>query len=253
MNADRWLAHFERNRDRRPEPPWAAPIRVPPEALGPLRQSLEQFQLGDGGGPACLIAWDAKRYCSSRGLSELVEHWFAEERGHSRLLLGAVKRFGGTPITGHWSFTAFCMARRLFGVRFELTVLLLTEIVSTCYYRLLQRHGNDVALRAMCKLILRDEAGHVAFHRDRLAEASLRGFGCYRSMRFRFLGLGAATMLWVNHAPCLKGLGATRREYYGEVWRELGRFVKLLRREAAARNTTRTLSSAILQPAVQQS
>src|SRR5436189_232967 len=122
-------------------------------------ETLEQFQLGDGGGPACLIAWDAKRYCSTRGLSQLVDHWFAEEREHSRLL---------------------------------------------------QRHGNDLALRAMCKLILRDEAGHVAFHRNRLAEVHPRGFGCYRSMRFRLLELGAATMLWVNHAPCLKALGATR-------------------------------------------
>jgi hypothetical protein len=50
-------------------------------------------------------------------------------------------------------------------------VLLHTEIVSTIYYRLMRRHGADPALRAMCRLILRDEAGYIAFHRDRLSRA----------------------------------------------------------------------------------
>src|SRR5439155_4684904 len=119
----------------------------------------------------------------------------------------AVARFGGRCIRAHWSFTAFCLVRRWFGVRFELTVLLLTEIVSTVYYRLLRRHGADPALRAMCTLVLRDEAGHVAFHRDRLARAGragLAGYGRWWEVRFRLLGLAAATMLWVNHAPGLR-------------------------------------------------
>ena len=108
----------------------------------------------------------------------LVDLWFAEEKEHSRLLSGAVRRFGGRLIKSHWSFTAFCACRRILGVRFELQVLLLTELVSTAYYRVLRRHINDEPVRAMCSLILRDEAGHVAFHRARLAasnSASARG------------------------------------------------------------------------------
>ena len=166
MNTDRWIEHFRRNALNRPEPDWSAPVSVPPEVLKPLLRSIEQFQLGDGGGPACLIAHDAERFRgSSDEMRTLVDLWFAEEREHSRLLGGLVDRFGGTRITGHWSFTAFCLCRKWLGVRFELTVLLLTEIASTAYYRLLRRHGPDPALRAVCRLILRDEAGHVAFHR----------------------------------------------------------------------------------------
>jgi hypothetical protein len=204
--------------------------------VAPLVRSLEQFQLGDGGGPACLIAWDAERFrCSSAGMRRLVDFWFAEEREHARLLAAAVARFGGHCIRGHWSFTAFCLTRNWFGVRFELTVLLLTEIVSTVYYRLLRRHGEDAALRAMCRLILRDEAGHIAFHRDRLAQAARsRGhgwavYGRFWEIRFRILGLAAASVLWINHAPGLRTLGASGKEYYGEVWRELSRFVRRLR------------------------
>jgi hypothetical protein len=168
-------------------------------------------------------------------MRELVDLWFKEEREHSRLLSAAVARFGGRPIQSHWSFTAFCWSRRWFGVRFELTVLLLTEIVSTVYYRLMRRHANDAPLRDMCRLILRDENGHVAFHRDRMATAAQHRkarFGRIWEAWFFTLGLAAATMLWVNHASGLCALGASTREFYREVGRELTRFVRRLRVEA---------------------
>ena len=235
MNFEDWIAHFKRNGVNRAEPDWEAPVTLPPDQLRPLRTSLEQFHLGDGGGPASLIAWNATAFRgSTEQMDELVDLWFAEEREHSRLLGAAVARFGGRPISGHWSFSAFCLSRRLFGVGFELTVLLLTEISSTAYYRLLRRHGDDPALKAMCRLILRDEGAHIAFHRDRLADAG-GGGSCYGrgwEARFRCLGLAAATMLWVNHGRCLRALGATAPEFYTEVWRELSRFVRRLRRTA---------------------
>ena len=48
-------------------------------------------------------------------------------------------------------------------------------VVPAFGYRLLRRHCGDVALIQMCALILRDEAGHIRFHRDRLAGARLPG------------------------------------------------------------------------------
>jgi hypothetical protein len=235
IDVQRWLGHFRRNRDHRPEPAWDAPIALTPEVVKPLLRSLEQFQLGDGGGPASLIAWNAEKFRSSTpGTRALVDLWFAEEREHARLLSGAVARLGGTCIRSHWSFTAFCHTRRWLGVRFELTVLLLTEIVSTIYYRLIRRHSQDPALHAMCTLILRDEAGHVAFHRDRLARAARAGgfrYGWMWEYTFRTLGVLAGTMLWINHAGGLKAIGATRGEFYRGIWREFSRFIRKLRRD----------------------
>src|SRR5712691_4340966 len=76
-----WLAHFRRNRENRPEPAWNAPITLAPDVVRPLVKSLAQFQLGDGGGPASLIAWDAERFrSSSAGTRALVDLWFVEER-----------------------------------------------------------------------------------------------------------------------------------------------------------------------------
>jgi hypothetical protein len=233
----RWLAHFQRNRENRREPDWQAPVTLTAPLTRTLVKSLEQFQLGDGGGPARLIAWNADHPRAGAPRAATLEKlWFAEEREHARLLGEAVARFGGSRITGHWSFAAFCLVRKCFGVRFELTVLLLTEIASTVYYRLLRRHGEDPALRSVCQLILRDEEGHVAFHRDRLSSSARAGWArhgrCWE-IRFRLLGLAAAWMLWINHAPALLALGASRGEFYQEVWLGLSRFVRRLRRESA--------------------
>jgi hypothetical protein len=49
--------------------------------------------------------------------------------------------------------------------------------------------------------------------------------------RFRILGLAAASMLWVNHAPGLQALGASGGEFYRAVWLKLSRFICRLRRQ----------------------
>jgi hypothetical protein len=234
MNYAKWIEHFTRNRQNRPEPDWAAPVNIPPAVLKPVLKSVEQFRLGDGGGPASLIAFNRESFRGRNGeIRSIVDLWFAEEAEHARLLGCAVKRFGGRIITSHWSFTAYCWCRRWLGVRFELQVLTLTELVSTAYYRMLRQHSPDGPLAAMCELILRDEAGHVAFQRDRLASAGcpspgLRGW-IWR-LQFLACGYAAGTVLWISHASCLKAIGGTRGEFYSEVTRQMTRFIRSLQR-----------------------
>ena len=231
MNTLHWIRHFQQNRLHRREPDWTSPISLDLHTLTRVLPSLQGFQLGDGGGPASLIAADAERFRgSSADMRTIVDFWFSEEKEHSRLLSCAVRRFGGNLIRSHWSFTAFCAVRRLLGVRVELQVLLLTELVSTAYYRVLRRHINDQPVRDMCSLILRDEAGHVAFHRARLAAAPSQGViaNLLWTTQFFVCGYAAATMLWINHRHCLTAIGGSRTEYYREVGLEISRFVRRL-------------------------
>jgi len=234
MNYAKWIDHFKYNQQNRPEPDWAAPNNVPPDVLAPVLRSVEQFRLGDGGGPASLIAFDRENFRNRTSeMRQIVDLWFAEEAEHARLLGCAVRRFGGRIITSHWSFTAFCLCRRVFGVRFELQVLTLTELVSTAYYRMLRSHSPDGPLAAMCELILRDEAGHVAFQRDRLADAGCPkpGWrGWFWRIQFLACGYAAGTVLWISHAPCLKAIGGTRGEYYSEITRQMTRFIRSLQK-----------------------
>jgi len=54
------------------------PETGPPTRLKPLVKSLEQFQLGDGGGPGYLIAWNLNRYFEKYpNMKPLIDLWFA--------------------------------------------------------------------------------------------------------------------------------------------------------------------------------
>ena len=113
MNHAKWIAYFNRNRLNRQEPDWSAPLSIPDKMFGPFLSSIEQFRLGDGGGPASLIAYDAEQFrASTEQMRTIVDLWFAEEAEHARLLGCAVKRLRGRVIESHWSFTAFCWCRR---------------------------------------------------------------------------------------------------------------------------------------------
>lgn len=229
LNTAKWIAFFRQNKLNRLVPRWDAPIQVKIEARALLEQSLQEFQLGDGGGPASLIAWNVGTYRRSQpGLDQVIDLWFEEEKEHSRLLGGLLKRFGVPPIESHWSFSLFCFLRRVLGVKFELQILTLTELSSTAYYWLLLRHCEDPGLRDVCSLILRDESGHVAFQNDRLHCAGVPGTGLKRLLwRTQFLlsGLVACTVLWLSHGKCLRTMGVTTGRFYHEAWRQFGRFI----------------------------
>ena len=226
MNLNTWIAHFRQNRLDRPEPTWSAPFVMEEGKRALLARSLAEYQLGDGGGECRLVAADAERYRgSSEALKTVVDLWFEEEREHSRLLTAAVHRVGGTFVHDTPAMRLFYAIRWACGVQFEMLVLLVVEIVSTGYYRMIRRHAGDEPIAAMCKLILRDEARHIDFHRDRLVARHPHGVGTVWRWRFRLLGWACATFLWLGHGRCLRTLGGTFAELIGHVRTETDRFL----------------------------
>ena len=230
MNLNRWLKHFKNNQRDRVEPNWETPTQLTAHQIKYLLPSLAQFELGDGGGPCYLTAWNREKFLSQPHARELVDLWFLEEAEHSRLLGNAVKRFGGEKIESHWSFSIFCLVRKLLGVSFELRTLILTEIVSNVYYQMMLKHGGkkDEALAQMCRLVIRDETGHIEFHKNRMARSGKK-FGMLWAGIFNLMGLAAGTMLWVNHGKAIRTLGGTNREFYQEIWHGMDYFVNTLR------------------------
>ncbi|EDY20817.1 hypothetical protein CfE428DRAFT_2014 [Chthoniobacter flavus Ellin428] len=218
MNYQHWIQHFHANRLDRPEPDWEAPFTMPEEKRRLLALSLAEYQLGDGGGECCLVAVDAESYRgSTEDARQVVDLWFAEEHEHSRLLGRAVERVGGTFVTTTFGFELFYAIRRRLGVQFEMLVLLVVEIASTGYYRVIRRHVGDQPLADMCKLILRDEARHIDFHRDRLAFRYPRGVGWVWKWQMHLLAEACGWFLWHGHGRALGALGGTRPELFGHI------------------------------------
>jgi hypothetical protein len=66
----------------------------------------------------------------------------------------------------------------------------------------------------MCKLILRDEARHIDFHRDRLAARFPQGIGARRAFEMRALGWACTWFLWLGHGRALRAIGGSRAELF---------------------------------------
>lgn len=247
MNDQHWIAHFRANKNDRPEPDWSAPFSITGEKLHLLRKSIAEYQLGDGGGECCLVAANAETYRGATAATQaVVDAWFAEEREHSRLLGKVVDRIGAEFITSTPAFRLFYAIRRTLGVQFEMLVLLIVEIVSTGYYRVLRRHVGDEPIAATCKLILRDEARHIDFHRDRLAGRHPRGVGLLWRWHFHLLGHACGWFLWLGHGRCLRALGGTRTELFAHIISGQRNFLTELaeRTQPHAATTARAWSSA---------
>ena len=231
INLQKWINHFgTANRLNRTEPDWEAPLNLPEKKRRALAMTLAEYQLGDGGGPCRLIASDAEALrATDEEVRIVIDLWFREEAEHSRLLGGAVRRLNGTFLTDSFGFRWFNRCRLAIGAQFEMLMLLIVEIVSTAYYQSIRRHCDDEPIARMCRLILRDEAGHVQFHRERLM--SLHPDGVSKGWRAGFLLLGYActSFLWLGHGPWLREIGVTRGELFGSVQKGFARFLKHLK------------------------
>jgi hypothetical protein len=246
INYDHWISHFEINREHRREPDWGAAFTASERKRAAMARSLAEYQLGDGGGECRLIAHDAT---SVRGIdpraATVIDLWFKEESEHSRLLSHAVRRVNGAFVTTTFAFRMFNRVRRWFGVQFEMLVLLIVEIVSTGYYRLIQRHCDDEPIAAMCGLILRDELGHIAFHAARLKGGRPMWRMPWWHLCFLLLGEACTAFLWFGHGRDLKAIGATRSELFDEVHEGLTDFLAGLCREPARKSSMRVSEPAL--------
>src|SRR5262249_60182289 len=94
-----------------------------------------------------------------------------EEEEHSRLPGALLEGIGAPLLESHWSDACFILLRRLCGLRTELLVLLIAELIAKRYYRALHEGTADPVLRGAFAQILHDEVGHVAFHCGYLRQA----------------------------------------------------------------------------------
>jgi hypothetical protein len=231
MNSTYWLTYFQRNRLGRAEPEWESPLSRPSSLAAKIAASLSHFQLGESGEGSCLFAKARDAYPDDTNYHAALDLFIKEEQEHARLLSRLVGRLGGRLIARHWTHTLFRLLRRALGATFEIQVLVIAEVVGTSYYRLLGRHFADPVVRHVCELLLRDEAKHIEFHRDRFATDQRRWLPWKRTAwaaQFQMLFLGATAVAWADHGSALRAIGGTRREFVREARDECIRLLDAL-------------------------
>jgi hypothetical protein len=169
FSAGQWLTAFQENAGQRMAIPWERGIDVEPDLRRPLIRSLQRFQVGEKGDGLHLRKAAAR--IQQAEYKATIDLFIQEEQEHSRLLARLIEGMGGSLLTHHWSDTCFVVLRRCLGLRMELLVLLVAEVIAQVYYKALHDGTADVVLRHAFAQILHDEYGHVAFHSAYLRQA----------------------------------------------------------------------------------
>jgi hypothetical protein len=225
-----WVNHFEQNVTAHARIDAAIDFdgkcELPDAVRRPLIASVRRFQLGESGDGHELL-----RKAALAGDPEYVraaELFVAEEQEHAALLLGLLDYLGGAPMRRHWSDAAFVRLRRLMGLRTELMVLTVAEVVALSYYGALAVASPDPVVRAVAARIVGDEREHVQFHEQRLRAGFVRSGVAARLPAFAFwwlTALGATVVVALDHGPLLRVIGYRRLGFIRDVFRDFARTV----------------------------
>ena len=165
-----WVEHFEQNEHVHAKTDAAIAFdggcEIPDPVRRPLVESIRRFQLGESGDGEQLLRKAAR--AGDPEYLRAAEIFVAEEQQHAALLLRLLGYLGGQPMRKHWSDAVFVRLRRLMGLRTELMVLTVAEVVALSYYGGLADAGPDAVVRAVAARIVADEHPHVRFQQDRL-------------------------------------------------------------------------------------
>jgi hypothetical protein len=231
MNSSSWLNYFQQNRLARLEPDWTQPCSVPPALARTIGESLSHFQLGESGEGRFLFDQARLAYPDDADYREALDLFIQEEREHARLLERLILRFGQKLLRRHWTHSLFRLFRRALGARSEIQVLVIAELVGTAYYRLLRESVPDCLLVEVCELVLRDEANHVSFHRERFATDQRHWLPMEHALwalQFQTLFMLATAVVWLDHRKLLACLGNDKRRFFRKAKSECLHFLREL-------------------------
>lgn len=222
-----WLCHFLHNRHERATIEWESSSSAP-VALG---QAMRRWRCGieAGGldGRKWLIAAALRRYASDPAYIQSLRLFVKEQQHHATLLARTLERVEpASPPIGPWRAgldRALTVGRRWIGIRFELSVLLLSQLIAVLLCRMIQAATGDPAVRGVSGQIMRDTRAHAAFHAERLT-MEFADFNFIRRnlrrWRLRLMFAAALGVSAVRYGPLIRAAGWTRRRFCAEGWRQ---------------------------------
>jgi hypothetical protein len=163
-----WLSYFQDNKQARIEISFPRELDISPAVRTPLIRSLQRFQIGETGEGKHL-----KKYATTTKDStyeECIDLFIKEEQYHARVLAQMIQSMDGMLLSWHWSDLAFIVLRRMLGLKTELFILLIAEIIGKCFYRACADKLENRLLSDSFSLIVLDEIGHLEFHSSFLHE-----------------------------------------------------------------------------------
>lgn len=223
--ASRWLTHFQHNdlvhRQVDALLGFNERCELAEDVRAPLIASVRRFQLGESGDGVHLLAKAAAsgdaEYLSAMSM------FVAEEQQHADLLLRLLGYLGARPMQRHWTDSAFIGLRRLLGLRTEVMVLTVAEVIALSYYGALAADCPDPVVRAVAERILDDEHAHVRFQAESLRTGSVDTSRLTRAVAISawwVVAVGTTVVVAADHGRLLRALGHRRTTFARNVFRD---------------------------------
>jgi hypothetical protein len=157
-----WRADFEFHEGQHANVTTSGMWKLAPVVDAGLRSSLPQFQLGEMGTGAHLLA--AAEKVGDEDYVEALRLFVREEQEHARLLALVCQHLEIDMLQKHWTDGVFQVTRKIAGLRAEVLMLLVAEIVAVRYYKILADGVGDHVLSRIFARIQADEVRHLEFH-----------------------------------------------------------------------------------------
>jgi len=234
-----WHDYFSRNAASLLPIPWNCSYRLSKSEYAAVIGSIQEFQLGESSEGKHLYH-AAQRYADRIGdpaYVRAIAAFIREEQRHA----GDLNRFlvsqQAPTITISWVDVIFRGLRRGTNLELALSVLVTAEIIAKVYYAAVYVATQSPTLRTLCKQILHDEAAHVQFHIERLAQIRMDRPGLIQRgilILHRLLFYGACTVVWSKHSQVFLSIGMNFSTYAQQCWREFAAALRGLQQATEA-------------------
>jgi hypothetical protein len=217
FNANHWLYYFRENHKVRPTIKLPDGLVVDAALQQPLIRSLQRFQIGETGDGRHLRSF-AVQLCDPT-YALCVDMFVKEEQNHAQILAQVISAMNGTLLSWHWSDIAFVWLRRLLGLKTELFILLIAEVIGKCFYKCVADKVDNKLLEDVFSLIVLDEIAHLEFHTTFLSD-QLRNTSWMFKMMVHYmwclLFYTACFIFVLDHRSTLGALGVSNAEFIGK-------------------------------------
>lgn len=209
-----WLEYFHLNASKRREIPWEKGVQVTPAMRAVLVRSMQRFQLGESGDGFFL-----RRNASGEAVEyrHALDLFIKEEQEHACLMGRVLDLMRAPRLRWHWTDWCFERFRRLLGLKLEVLVLLVAEMIAKRYFRALRDGVDDTVVREVAAQICHDEEGHLAFQTDYLRHAYERWPFWARVLvcgAWRLMFRAACLLVWLDHGKLLRECGVRAEGFW---------------------------------------
>jgi hypothetical protein len=234
----KWVEYFDQNKLNRPVFDGTREIVLEESLRDPLIRSLQRFQIGEIGDGEHLKTY--ARQLQDPAYLHCVDLFVREEQIHGQVIGEVILALDGSLLTWHWTQIAFFVLRRMLGLKTEVLVLLIAEVIGKCFYKCVSETVPNTQIRELFAVIVIEEVAHLHFHSEFLSyQLRTRSRLTQAVVQYVWFAVFyvACIVFVLDHRSALRSMNIAQREFIAKCAKEFWRSAEIVfgqRREPQA-------------------